>query len=87
MNNSVCRTAPASRGVLNNLYGNILKQYILLSYSKIDGVVPLVAHPNPSNSTTYTDTHPLGYGDNMVNLIFGPIENSRSFITRQYPAT
>ena len=42
----------------------------LKNVHKLDGVAPSVADPPPGNSTIDTDTHPLGYGDYMVNLIF-----------------
>ena len=45
-----------------------------------------VADPPHANSTRDTDTHPFGYGDHTVNLIFGCIDNWRSFISRQNPA-
>ena len=35
-------------------------------------------NPNISaSSTTDTDTHPLGYGNNMVNLDFVRLDNRR----------
>ena len=46
----------------------------------------LVADSPPVNSTIWTDTQPLGYGDHMVNFIDGRIYNKRSLITRQRPA-
>ena len=41
----------------------------------------MVADPTPDNSTDDIDTHPLGYGDHIMNLIFGSLDNRRSFIT------
>ena len=40
---------------------------------KLVGVAPLVSDPTHANSTTYTDTQPIGYGLHMVNFIFGCI--------------
>ena len=48
---------------------------------KIDEVALLVADPLCAISTTDTDTRPLGYGDHIVNLIFGCIDNRRNFST------
>ena len=40
--------------------------------------------PPPAYYTTLL-IHTLSYGGHMVNLIFGHIDNSRSFITRNNP--
>ena len=47
---------------------------------KLDRVTTLVADSFCANFTTYPDTHPIS--DTTVNLIFGCINNRRSFITR-----
>ena len=42
----------------------------------LDKEALLIADPLPANYTTDTGTHPLGYGDHLVNLIYGGIDNS-----------
>ena len=51
-----------------------------------DWIARLVPEPPPANSTTNSDAHPLGYGDHMINLIFGFIYNGKKFIIGQSPA-
>ena len=51
-------------------------------WAKNRQVALLVADPPPAYSTTDTDTH-TPYGDHMVDLIFGQLNNWLSFITRQ----
>ena len=53
---------------------------VYINTNKLDRVATSVVHPNPANSTTYTETHPLSYGQpHLIDCI----ENRRNFVTIQ----
>ena len=55
----------------------------MLYYTKLDWVALKVADPTPANSINDINTHPIGFGDHMVNQTLDFVYNKISFIARQ----